>query len=380
MSRAEEFNAPDTLVRRMQGLAVAGLLAFAIGAFLSPPRAWTMLLLASYYAAGLALGGALFVAFQTLTGASWSIAIRRVPEAMAMLLPLGGAGLLIVAFVHPDIYPWSRAAIHDAMPAFRKMWLALPFFRLRAIVYLAGWSAFVIAIVRRSRARSGSSVALSAMFVVFFGITFTLASSDWIMSLEPDWASTIFGMYNFAGLFVSALAALTIVTVWLDGRGLLAHVGKDRLHDLGKLLFAFSTFWMYLWFSQYMLIWYANLSEESVYFIRRTEGLWQPLFFLNLALNWVLPFFALLPKVNKQRPGVLVKVSIVLLLGRWLDLYLMIAPPVVGSQPKIGLWEIVMTAGAVGAFAWMLFGALRAAPLVSRREPALEPVAEAAPQ
>jgi hypothetical protein len=165
---------------------------------------------------------------------------------------------------------------------------------------------------------------------------------------------------------------LALLLVWLQGHSPLKSVIREQhLHDVGKLLFAFSTFWAYLWFSQYMLIWYANLPEETVYYVRRLHGFWQPLFVLNLVLNWAVPFFALLPRMNKQKIGVLVRVSIALLVGRWLDLYLMIMPPFSGGKPRIGIWEIGLVAGLVGVFGLGFFAALGRAPLVPVRDPYL---------
>lgn len=373
----EDLKISPVIVRRLQAIVAAGAIVFAVGAFVEPARTWSMLLLVSWYALGVALGAAAFVALHYVTGASWSVSIRRVPEALASLIALGGLGVFAVILFHPSLYPWSNPLVSAAMPWFRRAWLGRIFLLVRAAVFLVGWVAFVAAMLRRSRAQDAdgdpakrqSNVAVSTVFLLFFALSVWLASFDWVMSLEPDWASTIFGMYNFAGLFLSAIAVTTIVTVWLRGRGLMEHaVGRDHLHDLGKLLFAFSTFWMYLWFSQYMLIWYANISDETVYYVKRVEGFWGPLFVLNLVLNWVVPFFTLLPRAAKQNPGVLVKISLVLLAGRWLDLYLMIAPPVVGSTPRVGVWEIGLTAGAAAAFTLLLFAALKRAPLVPQKD------------
>ena len=133
-------------------------------------------------------------------------------------------------------------------------------------------------------------------------MTFTLASVDWVMSLEPLWYSTIFGVYNFAGLFLSGLAAIILVALWLERTGPLQNVLNDEhLHDLGKLLFAFSIFWMYIWFSQYMLIWYTNIPEETSYFVRRVHGLWFALFLANVVLNWLVPFVVLLRRDAKRQ-------------------------------------------------------------------------------
>jgi len=214
------------------------------------------------------------------------------------------------------------------------------------------------------------------------GVTLTLASFDWIMSLEPGWYSTIFAVYNFAGLFLAGLAATIVIAVWLGRAGPLQEVLNDEhLHDLGKLLFAFSTFWMYIWFSQYMLIWYANIPEETVYFIPRVRGAWLPLLFLDIGLNWIVPFFVLLLRDSKRQRQVLVGVAVAVLVGRWLDLYLMILPPAAGvlrppagavlPSPGIGIWEIGLAAGGVGFFGLALARALGGAPAVPIRDPQL---------
>ena len=161
----------------------------------------------------------------------------------------------------------------------------------------------------------------------FSGSHCWLASHDWIMSLEPEWTSTMFGVYNFAGLFLSSLAATTLLVVWLSSRGdSTFRVTKSQLHDLGTLLFAFSSFWMYLWFCQYWLIWYVNIPEETAYFVRRSHGNWPVLSLLNLTFNWGVPFVVLLFRSAKRSPRILGIVALVVLIGRWLDLTLMIFP------------------------------------------------------
>jgi len=375
------FEPSAKIVGRMQVLVGIGAATLVAGLFFASQRTWLNLLLVSYYLLGLALAGMAWIAIQYVSGAHWSTALRRVPEAMTGVLPFGALGILAVLILHPSLYPWtSGLQVKGDAPGFKLMWLSLPFFRARAVVYLLGWLAFAWAMLRISHgqdsdgaiSRTRQNTRLAALFLVFFGVTFWLASFDWIMSLEPEWYSTIFGFYNFAGAFLSGLAVLTLLLAWLQGNTPLKNVIRDQhLHDVGKLLFAFSTFWAYLWFSQYMLIWYANLPEETIYYVRRLHGFWQPLFVLNLALNWVVPFFALLPRMNKQRTGILVRVSIVLLAGRWLDLYLMIMPPFSGGKPQIGIWEIGMVAGLVGAFGLGFLAALGRAPLVPVRDPYL---------
>jgi len=226
---------------------------------------------------------------------------------------------------------------------------------------------------RREAAHDGptrTSIRLSAAFLVVFSLTFWLASADWIMSLEPTWYSTVFGVYNFGGVLLSAQAAVTLLTVWLRQRGPLRNVvTRDQLHDLGTLLLSFSCFWMYIWFCQYMLIWYTNIPEETSHYASRIHGLWAPLFYANIAINWAIPFAVLLPRASKESAGILVKVSLLVLVGRWLDVYLMILPSTSGDAPAIGLCEIGAMGLIVGALGLVFLHALRKSLQFSPVEP-----------
>jgi len=373
------FQPPESIVRALRTLAAIGALTFGAGLVFAPERVWPNLLLVSYFALGLSLAGLVFVALQYIAGAGWSTALRRIPEAMATLLPAGGVGLVLVFLLRPSLYSWTGAEA-ATLHGFKQRWLTLPFFLARSLIYLLIWTALAYAIVRTSRRQDEDgdhvhtrrNITLSAVFLVLFGATFWLASYDWIMSLEPHWASTLFGIYNFAGLFVGGLATMIVFAVWLERLGPLRGVlSRDHMHDLGILLFAFSTFWAYIWFCQYMLIWYADIPEETVYYIRRLHGAWQPLFIANLFLNWIAPFFLLMPRQVKRSVAVMLRVSLFVLVGRWLDLYLLIMPPFAGAVPVFGIWEIGMMFGAVGAFSLLMFRALGQAPMIPVRDPYL---------
>ena len=378
---ALEFVPRQRVMKRLRLLVAAGALTLIVGLVWAPERVWMNLLLLSFYALGLALAGTVFLALLYVSGGAWGTALRRIAEAMATLLPIGGAGLLAVLFFHPRLYAWANGGHGgEAEPVFRRLWLSLPFFRGRAILFLLLWTLFTWLLLRESRRQDADgdpahlrrSTAISAGFLIVFGITFWLASFDWIMSVDRGWASTIFGMYSFAGMFVAGLSALALLAVYLRRRKPFDEIiTTHHLHDLGKLIFGFSTFWMYLWFSQFMLIWYANLPDETVYFVRRLHGFWAPLFLLNIAMNWALPFLMLLPRLNKQNPGVLSRVCLVLLAGHWLDYYLMIAPPLQGPRPLFGLWEIGLAAGFVGLFGLGFFATLARAPVVPMKDPFL---------
>jgi hypothetical protein len=357
--------------RWLHGLAAAGFLTLAAGLFLAPQRAFASLLMAAYCLICLGLAGIFFVAVQYASGAAWSTAFRRVPEAMCAVLPYGAAILAVVFTFGISVYPWTHRG--EEMAGFKAVWLNYPFFLARAVLYLALWLLFTKTILKTSRlqddtrdpAATTKNARLSVIFLLVFGVTFWLASFDWMMSLEPHWSSTIFGIYNFAGMFSSGLAVIILLVVWLRGAGPLRDfVTDEHLHDLGKLLFGFSTFWMYIWFSQYMLIWYANIPEETVHYVKRQQQFWMPLFILNMILNWVVPFVALLPKRTKRTGNLLAKVAAVVLLGRWLDLYLMVQPAPGGPNPQFGLWEAAAMAGTFALFLLVFVRAVRSAPPV----------------
>ena len=270
------------------GMALVGGCCLGTGLFFAPDRVWPTFLLLNYYLLGLGLAGLVFIAIQYVTDAGWCVAFSRVPEALLNLIPFASVGLLTIWFVHPSLYPWVETA-RDEIHGFKRIWLNYPFFLCRSFLYLLVWNLFAWLLIRNSRRQDDErdlsytyqNTCLSAVFLVAFAITFCLASFDWIMSLEPEWYSTIFGIYHFAGMFQSGLAIIVILSVWVNRSGIVqGMVTEDHLHDLGKLLFAFCTFWIYIWFSQYLLIWYANIPEETVYFIPRVRGMWGSLFLL----------------------------------------------------------------------------------------------------
>src|SRR5262249_27321787 len=249
-----------------------------------------------------------------------------------------------------------------------RVWLSRPFFLARAVAYLACWTLFARLLTGTSRTRlaganaSGRQITLSAGFLVILALTLVPASFDWIMSLEPEWYSTIFGFYDFAGMFLSGLAAIVVLMLWMRrvARDRIT-VTDDQLHDLGTLLFAFSIFWAYIWFCQYMLIWYGNLPEETAYFVTRQRETWGVLFVLNLGLNWAVPFVVLLTRAAKRRPSSLLLAAGGIIAGRFVDLYLAIAPGITAA-PAAGVPEIGLTIGAIALFTLVFLRAFDRAP------------------
>jgi hypothetical protein len=371
------FQASARINRFAQASALVGAMGFGLGAFFVPDTAWTHLLLLGFLGVGFALAGALFIALQYVTGAGWSVALRRVSEAMVALLPVAGLLVLIALVAYPSLYPWTDPKLH-LHGDFKRLWLQRPFFLIRAMIYLIIWIGSAYALVRTSRqqdvdasmSHTFANRRWSGLFLVLFGIAFWLASYDWLMSREPEWVSTIYGVYNFAGLFTSGLAVFILLVLWLQKLGpFRAILSQKHLHDLGKLLFGMCVFWAYLWYCQYMLIWFVNNPEETPYYIRRLQGFWTSLFYINVALNAIIPFFVLLPKATKLSAKVLVNICIVVLLGRWLDLYLMILPDDHGLLSVVVI--LTMTYGALGLYVVVFCRALASAPLIARNDPYL---------
>ena len=385
MSRAEMFVSGVTARRVAWALMTVGAAAAAVGAALIPQRTWADLLLNGFFTIALALGGMVFLALHYLSGAAWSGGIRRIPEALMAALPVAAVLMLTLFFGREWLYPATRVSPHAAGSA-RELYLSTPFFFGRMVAFLVVWMAFARGL-RRTSLRQDTDAAPrhhrqlvrnSAAFVVVFAISFSLASFDWLMTLTPHWSSTIFAFYTFAGVLVGGIAAVTLCVVLLVEGGYLADaVDTDQLHDLGKLLFTFSTFWAYIWFAQYLLIWYGNLPEETTYYIRRTNEPWVALFLLNVVVNWVVPFLVLMPRAAKRNTAILKWVAVIVLAGRWLDLYLAVMPEMFPA-PSIGAVDVLIASGCSAAFFLIVTHALASAPLMPlNNQVFLEPVAHA---
>lgn len=376
------YSTPTALMRNLLALALIGGAVTVVGINFVPARAFPNLLLSAVYLLGLGVAGAVFVALQYVSNAGWSVAIRRVPEAMIDALPAGGILLLVTLSGIHTLYEWSDevAVATDSLLQAKSFWLNVPFFTFRTLFYLSVWTGVAALIVRASRAQDGDGRMLhtmrnrrySAILLVIVGLTFGPASMDWIMSLEPHWYSTIFGVYNISGMFLSGLAAITMITVFMRRSAAMRDViSESHLHQLGKLLFAFSTFWMYIGFSQYLLVWYANIPEEVTYFVRRQHGSWLIFTVVNVVFNWLIPFIVLLPSWTKKNEGVLLRVCAILLIGRWIDLFWMIFPPFMPEAPVVNIWEIAAALGMLALFFYLVLSTFSRSGPVPIRDPML---------
>jgi hypothetical protein len=289
--------------------------------------------------------GALFlVALNHLVGARWSVPLRRATERIASLVVLAAPLAVIALFALPVLYPWTfpEAANNPAIVA-KSAWLNVPFFAGRAVgcaaLLVLFFALFVGGSIRQDRTKdpalSVRAKRLSAPFMFVFAITITVVAFDWISSLVPEWYSDIFGVYLFAGTFLAGLAASSLAAIFLSSRGRLPAVRPDHLYNLGGLMFAFTVFWSYIAFAQYMLIWYANLPEEVVWYKQRIEGPWLVVVLVLAAVHFVIPFFVLLGKDQKSDARTLGAASICLLAAHLLDLYWMVFPAI-GAAPVFG--------------------------------------------
>lgn len=338
-SRARDNDMKATLLK-VVGLGAVSAVA---GGLVMPGRFWANALLVGLFALTVSLGAAVFLAVQYVCDASWSRGLRRLAESLAAGVVVGEAIVgLAVVFGARFLYGWVHA--HGHVPSAQQLWLSRPFHLSRLVVFVGVWSAAIFALSKRP------SRGLAAAFLAVFGVTFTLAGMDWVMALEPAWFSTMFGLYLFAGTFQCALAALVVLSVLLRETDVMRSVvDGDLLHDLGKLLFGFSSFWAYIWFCQFLLIWYSNIPEETGFYAVRLSGGWGPLSVLNVVLNWAIPFFALMTRSAKRRARVLLPVALAVLLGHWLDLYILVMPRFLPGGPSIAGWELGLMAGAVAA-------------------------------
>lgn len=342
-------------------MVVGGISTTLMGFKVDPTRQWAAFVQNHFYFMSLALGGLFFAAIQWITGSMWSATTRRLAESFASYLPVALGTLVILNFGMHDLYSWTHAG-HvqgDVVLEGKSGYLNTTFFMIRNLVAIAIWIAFSKIMVSNSLAQdtdpkykyTARNKAMSPVFLIIFGVTFTMASFDQIMSLDPHWFSTMFGVYCFAGLFYSVLAALCLLTLYLKAKGHLEGIVNDNhLHDIGKFMFAFTVFWAYISFSQFMLIWYANLPEETGYYLKRFHGGWMYVSLFLLIGKFLVPFLVLLPRDAKRNTTLLGLMACFMLVAQWVDVLWMIQPEFFQMGPKIGWIEIGSTLGFLGTF------------------------------
>lgn len=348
-------------------LAVVG----ALGAVLvytqaGPARFWANWLVWTLFILTLGLGSLFLVALERLVGAHWSVPMRRVPERIASLIPLGGVLLLIGLFAVPVLFPWTHHDVaHHPIVAAKAAWLNLPFFVVRTLICVALWVAFYFFFVHGSLRQDHSKDPQFTVkarrwappFMILFFFTVTVMAFDWLSSLDPEWYSDMFGVYLFAGSFISGIAAMILGVSSLLRRGRLEQVTRNHYYNLGSLGVAFTVFYTYISFAQYMLIWYANLPEEVLWFKHRIEGTWGGVALLLPIFHFIVPFLLLIGQAGRGSLKVLRLAAFSILFAHFVDLYWLIFP-VLGKTPKLGWPELLMACLFIGLGALQLHRAM----------------------
>ena len=345
-------------------------------------KPWAALYVAAFFFFMISLGVLAFYGIQRAAQAGWSPVLYRVMEGITgYLLPGGIIVIVILAlsgmhFNHLFIWMDPEIVAHDKLIAGKTGFLNLPFFLSRAVFFLTGWSLYRYFSRKFSLAQDEANdisnhkknFRISAAFLVFYIVTESIMSWDWIMSIDPHWFSTLFGWYVFASMFVSGITAIALVTIYLKSKGYLEFVNDSHIHDLGKFMFGISVFWTYLWFSQFMLIWYSNIPEEVTYFMTRIEDYNLP-FFGMVVMNFIFPLLILMNSDYKRINYFIVMAGIVIILGHYMDVFNMIMPSAVGDQWFIGAAEIGGFLFFLGLFIFVVFKELTKAPLLAKGDP-----------
>ena len=340
----------------------------------------------SLFFTGISLIGIFFIAVQYVAWAGWSVTIKRIPEAFGSFLPIPFVVMLITFLVGGhEIFHWTHEDVvaHDPILQGKSAFLNSPFFMIRMVAFFGLW--YLIWRVIRSYSMKedleggleyyNKSINLSAVFLIVFGVSTSVVAWDWTMSINPHWYSTLFGWYHFASWWVSGLATVTLTVLLLKDKGLLPFVSQNHLHDLGKFMFAFSVFWTYLWVAQFLLIYYANIPEEIIYFKERMhlfDGHYRGLFFLNIIINFLFPFLFLMTRDAKRQTIMLKIAAIGLLIGHWLDFYLMIMPGVTKGTSGFGFLEFGTLTIYASAFIYVISTQLSKAGLLAKNHPMLQ--------
>ena len=341
---------------------------------LNSTRFWAVLLQNSLFWLFLVNTATFFIVITTLAMGGWQAALRRVADAISSLVPLIGVLTLIIILSivlgnRGDIYPWldKEMVAHSAVLKGKSGFLNPTVYSIVSVVCIALW-AFVAKKLKDLSLESDKMGTMdyetgklwikknffwSAFFIVLFGLTVgAIMPWFWIMSIDPLWFSTMFSWYTFGSTFVSGVALITIFVIYFKNQGQLEFVTQEHLQDLGKFMFAFSIFWTYLWFDQFMLIWYGNIPEETIYFKIRLQGPYEGIFFLNLILNFVCPILILMKRATKRNYTIVTFMCVLIIFGHWIDFYQMVMPGTVKYHPHLSWFEFGIPLGFMGIIMW----------------------------
>ena len=397
----EQFEIPSKIKTWSLALIAIGVLALVAG-FITKGRGseeeqaaflgtlmyntifWTLVCNASMF----------FICVTTLAWGGWQTSFRRVPEAISTMVPIfGSITLLVLLYVvftgNHHIYHWldTNAVNADEVLKGKSGFLNVKFFTIWTILAIGLWSLLGWRMRKLSReadeeAIKGNEAGKSfiwrntvsaALFIVWFALTVgSTVPWLWLMSLDAHWYSTMYSWYTFASSFVSGMSLIALWVIYLKNKGYLEYTNSEHLHDIGKFMFAFSVFWTYLWFSQYMLIWYSNQPEETIYFKHRVQGAYKGIFFLNLIINFICPLLILMKRSSKRNYTLVTFMAILILFGHWIDFYQMVMGSISKEKVTLGWLDFGILSLFVGLMIYFVSKALASKPLIAKNHPFLK--------
>jgi hypothetical protein len=367
-------------------LIAIGAATIVLGVFTDRQTTWANYLVVNYYFFSLAIGAAFFYVLQSISQSGWSSAFKRVPEAMMAYIPYAALFFLLLWFGMQDVYHWSNksTAVLDEAIQHKAVYLNIPFFFIRLVLYFLLWIIFAGKLRQISLQEDkleasdlngimnlfGKTELYSKIFLFILSITFTLSAVDWIMSVDVKWYSTIFALKNLVAACLHGVSIITLIVFILVKKGYFPFFNKYHLHDFARYIFMFSIIWGYFWFAQFMIIWYGNIPEETVYYSERWKEGWKILFFLEIGLNWFIPFMILLPVKASRNMTLITIVIIFLIIGQYVDLFTQVIPGSTGAL-KFGWISIGTFLGYAGLFALVVATALSKASIIPKNHPYL---------
>lgn len=362
----------------MMGVGLA-VIAYSFAA--DPARAWANLLLNNYLFLSIAIGASFFIAIQYISQSGWAVMFKRVPEALMAFIPYAAVIMLLLFFGMHSLYHWTHedALATDPLIQHKAPFLNVPFFFIRMIIFFISWIIMTRLIRKASlnedklggRTFFEKSELYSKIYIFILAITFSFATFDWIMSIDVHWFSTIFALKNFVAAFLHGSATVVLIVIILHQKGHYKELNKSHLLDFSRYIFMLCIIWGYFAFSQFMLIWYGNIPEETEYFAFRWHHGFKIIFYVNFFINWFVPFVLLLPQVLNKNIKVVQGVAVLLIVGQYLDLYEQIIPGIL-HNPIFGIPEIGFFIGFAGLFVYIFARALSSVPLIPKNHPYLD--------
>jgi len=362
-------------------LVIFGLFTVFAGFFTGEgTRTWANLLLNNYYFMSVTIGASFWMALQSITQSGWSAQFIRIPQAMSNYLIVSFVLWFFMFFGLHDLFHWTHhdAVIHDPILLHKEPYLNIPFFTVRFVIFFALWILLTQRIKKLSLQEDqfgglgylGKIEFTSKVYIFVLAITFSLFTIDWLMSLDPHWYSTIYPVKKFIMAFYHGVTIITVIAIILYKLGYLPQLNSTHLADFSRYIFILSIIWGYMWLSQYMLIWYANIPEETVYYVPRIMAEYKNYFYAELIINWLIPFLFLMWNRIAKNPTALLVITLLLIVGQWIELYMSIMPDTVESH-TISYIEVGTFLGYAGVFALVVAWSLTKIRLVPKNHPYL---------